>query len=76
MRDAAGLAGVLAEFAGDVQITYTVDGTPHRPMPLAEFAALDPAALWESIAATRKMPIRLQLAGGAVLKKLKFTYES
>ncbi|MBD8952965.1 MAG: hypothetical protein EGR85_10590 [Subdoligranulum sp.] len=55
---------------------YTADGTPHGPMPLAEFAALDPAALWESIAATRKMPIRLQLAGGAVLKKLKFTYES
>ena len=76
MRDAAGLAGVLAEFAGDVQITYTADGTPHGPMPLAEFAALDPATLWESIAATRKMPIRLQLAGGAVLKKLKFTYES
>ena len=76
MRDAAGLAGMLAEFAGDVQITYTADGTPHGPMPVAEFAALDPATLWESIAATRKMPIRLQLAGGAVLKKLKFTYES
>ncbi len=70
-----GIASLAGAYSGDVGVCCSVDGGASwsEETTLAAFLTRDPAALWASLGADRRLLLRLILYAGGALARLQFS---